>query len=354
MKKLFTTVLLSSAPFYVFASTLEEKARAGDVKAIYQLAEYYENKQDFKNAMLWYKKVANQAIVPTMQAKTVIVDNPSDETIAVANVDEIKQMRNDPHTSDSLSGFSHSNDNDLIELLDSSLGLRPYHSNYILPISYDSRNHDDGRKHVETTFQLSFKKDIFNNAFGYDETIGFAYTQRNWWQITESSSPFRETNYLPEFYLQIPYNDADSFYKGTQVGFLHESNGQGDENGKSRSWNRLYLESYINVADAYLVPRVWYRIHESRNKDDNHDIQDYLGYGDLNVYLPYDKHLVKLLIRNNLKFNDNHGAIQADWTYPLGDTGLYGYVQYFYGYGESLIDYDKKVNRIGIGVALSR
>lgn len=363
MKKIALASLISIVSFYSFSATLEEQARSGNRQAAYQLAEQYENQHDLTNALYWYKESAKLALAT--QHERVIVDNKSIENlnkneviitapeISLISTNVISQS-NQPVITNRVAFHQNNENNNLLKNLDSSFGLRPYHSNYILPATYDMQAHGDGRKRTETAFQISFKKDVFNNTFGFDETIGFAYTQRSWWQITQESSPFRETNYLPEVYVQIPNQNANSMIKGGQFGFVHESNGQGVEAGKSRSWNRLYLESYLSYGDAYIVPRIWYRIPESKSHDDNRDIEDYLGYGDLTVFIPYEKSLVKLLIRNNLDFNDNHGAIQIDWTYPLWDTGLFGYVQYFNGYGESLIDYNKKTNRLGIGIALSR
>lgn len=363
LKKIALAVLIGTISFYSFSATLEEQARSGNSQAAYRLAEQYEKNNDLKNALYWYKESAKLAL--QTQNEIAIVDNrggnsrneveiaPATQEITLASAATINQTSQAIITN---RVDLHQNDegNELLKTLDNNFGLRPYHSNYILPLTYDTTSHEDGRKHTETAFQVSFKKDVFNNVFGFDETIGFAYTQRSWWQITQESSPFRETNYLPEIYVQLPNQNTNSMIKGAQFGFIHESNGQGLEAGKSRSWNRLYLEGYLKYGDTYIVPRIWYRIPESQADDDNRDIEDYLGYGDLTVFIPYEKSLVKVLIRNNLDFSDNRGAIQIDWTYPLWDTGLFGYVQYFNGYGESLIDYNKKTNRIGVGIALSR
>ena len=57
------------------------------------------------------------------------------------------------------------------------------------------------------------------------------------------------------------------------------------------------------------------------------------------------------LLRNNLDFGDNRGSFQLELTYPISDR-YEVLVQYFNGYGDSLIDYNRAQERIGIGFQL--
>ncbi|MCB1788057.1 MAG: phospholipase A, partial [Gammaproteobacteria bacterium] len=66
------------------------------------------------------------------------------------------------------------------------------------------------------------------------------------------------------------------------------------------------------------------------------------------------QHVFSAMSRNNIESGFSRGAVELAWSFPLGDYPyLKGYVQYFSGYGESLIDYDQYVHRIGFGLALT-
>jgi phospholipase A1 len=58
--------------------------------------------------------------------------------------------------------------------------------------------------------------------------------------------------------------------------------------------------------------------------------------------------------RNNLESGFSKGAVELGWSFPLFQYDyIKGYIQYFSGYGESLIDYNNYVNRIGFGILLT-
>ena len=107
-----------------------------------------------------------------------------------------------------------------------------------------------------------------------------------------------------------------------------------------------------------LAIKPWYRLPEDEKTnagdphgDDNPNILKYMGHGELTMAYRTNGNTFSAVWRNNLR-SDNRGAIELGWSFPLFRR-LKGYVQYFNGYGESLIDYDAYSNRIGAGFLLT-
>jgi phospholipase A1 len=327
-------------------SLLEEKAMHGDAVSAYTLAKHFEAQNDKERALLWYKHAATLAFEQPI--------TPSNKALESSISQQLQKVeRTEAVYSSFLNAYKDDQETKatVTQMLTKTFDIAPYKINYLLPITYDNVAHND-REHAETKFQLSIQKGLVDNLLGLHESLVLAYTQTSWWQTAADSSPFRETNYQPEIFVIMPHFDQDSFIKAYQVGLLHESNGQGDL--KSRSWNRIYAKAYLQAGDLVVSPRVWYRIPESRNDDDNPDIDDYLGSADLELIYPWKKQMFKILLKNNLQRDNNRGAVQFDWTFPLWEDNLFGYIQLYSGYAESLIDYNKRSDRIGIGFALTR
>jgi phospholipase A1 len=205
---------------------------------------------------------------------------------------------------------------------------------------------------TEGKFQLSFKFKLAD----FDDSIGASlwagYTQQSHWQVynAEVSRPFRETNYQPEFMLAFhPDRRVLGFdWRLLNVALVHQSNGRSQ--GLSRSWNRLYAQVGAERGRFALLARGWVRIKESSGEDDNPDIEDYLGNGDLVASYAIGRHQLSVLGR--YAFDTGHGAVEGTWSFPLARR-VRGYVQVFSGYGESLVDYNWKQNTVGVGISLA-
>ena len=50
--------------------------------------------------------------------------------------------------------------------------------------------------------------------------------------------------------------------------------------------------------------------------------------------------------------SDNRSSFEVNWAFPLAQH-LRGYVQFFTGYGENMIDMENNNTRIGVGIALT-
>lgn len=206
---------------------------------------------------------------------------------------------------------------------------------------------------IESKFQLSFKAKAAQNLFGDNGDLWFGYTQQSSWQVYNSinSAPFRETNYEPEVFLALRTNARflGFDWRLLNLGAVHQSNGR--DLPLSRSWNRVYAQFGLERGNLSLFVRPWLRIDEPASTDDNPDITDYMGHGDLLAVYHRGEHEFSALTRYSGV--GNRATVQLDWHFPLLGA-LKGYVQLFSGYGETLVDYNIRQNTLGVGVSLTQ
>lgn len=250
--------------------------------------------------------------------------------------------------------------------------LLSHKRNYVLPLTYADQPNDDvfdvgssdfgeDLDNLEIQFQLSLKAPLAEDLLMEGDVLFFGFTVRSFWQAynQDISAPFRETNYEPEIYwaTPVPWEILGGDASFVAVGLSHQSNGRSQL--FSRSWNRIYTTLVWERWRYVFALKVWWRIPEDDKDDpldpdgdDNPDIEDFLGNFEFTTAYRKNDQEVSVMLRNNLESEDNRGAIQVDYTFPL-HRRFRGYVQFFNGYGESLIDYDAHIERIGIGILLS-
>lgn len=245
---------------------------------------------------------------------------------------------------------------------------RPHRPMYLLPLFYNfSPNRSPGSPTQEETnftsnemrstelkLQVSIKTKVAEDLFDTNADMWFGYSQLSHWQVynEDNSRPFRATDYEPEIFITQPVTANLPFggrLRMLGVGASHHSNGQSDP--LSRSWNRAYLMGGAEWGKFAILPRLWTRLDNDSDNDDNPDIEDFMGYGDVTFLydLPSEQS-----ISGTLRYNTetHNGAAQIDYIYPLSNN-VNGYLQLFHGYGESIIDYNHKNTAIGVGIMLN-
>lgn len=220
---------------------------------------------------------------------------------------------------------------------------------------------------LNAKFQISLRFRLFDNhgrlarRLPWIDDLYLSFSQTSLWDLGELSKPFTDSSYRPRmFYANY---DLARFLDGNlrvglESGFGHESNGK--EGDASRSYNMLYARPTLTFGDpdglrAYFAPL----IHNYIAASDNPDIDDYRGYVDW---------LAGFGSKGGLDFwgvlrkgtRSDFGSIELNASYPLsklsgGDLTGWLLLQYFNGYGESLLDYNRKLDsqlRLGISIAL--
>jgi len=236
-----------------------------------------------------------------------------------------------------------------------SSAFSPYEPNYFVAGSSGQTN---------AKFQVSVKFRLFNpdTKTPFLEKLYLGYSQTSIWEIGGSSAPFYDSSYRPTaFFLdddikQWPFRKWSRL--GFQAGFEHESNGK--DGIDSRSMNTAFMRPTFTLPfwKDYFVsfsPKLYTYIE----KEDNPDMPEYRGYGDYLIKIGQVDGLQLATTFRKGTAKDPYSA-QFDLTYPLkiatfGNLGGYLHLQFFEGYGESLLDYNQHVRpQFRIGLMITR
>jgi phospholipase A1/A2 len=246
--------------------------------------------------------------------------------------------------------------------------LRPYKPMYAMIADWTTRKNELPRspnpansaeeplalRRGEAKFQLSLKTKVWKDMLGSSGDLWLGYTQTSYWQIYNSgqSRPFRESNYEPEVMAVFPTDYSLLGWHGRMAGLAINHQSNGGSLPLSRSWNRLVAQFGFERRNWMMMVRPWWRIPESRRTDDNPDVEDFMGRADLLLVRKSEGHELSMMVRHSLRSGSrSHGAIEIGYAFPI-TSYLKAYAQIFSGYGASLIDYNHRQTRIGLGISL--
>ena len=233
------------------------------------------------------------------------------------------------------------------KLLTTSPAFSIYKDNYF--IVGTTLQEPPSKYNSDVKFQVSFKQRL-TNKHGW---LGFfpylTYSQKSFWNIFVSSSPFAESNYNPALIFTRPTYKNGKFNGAFLISLEHESNGR--DSTESRSWNIIagsYGKLFTSSISASLKLWIPLGLH------DNPDLMEYIGYGQASLYwiIKENKLTADMVVRKGASW-DWKGSIEVNIAYrPFKSHNQYIMLQWFNGYTESLIDYQEKHNMLRIGLVL--
>ena len=171
------------------------------------------------------------------------------------------------------------------------------------------------------------------------------------WDLVHKSKPFRDLTFNPEMFYR--WDLGTGWLDSADFGYAHNSNGK--EGPPSRSYNTAYGQVNMQREFKSWIARLSVRAGYLHDFDEtNKDIQKYVGpftykLSFIQLYDAWiDKSEIAIQGTPGGRFGDNwgKGGYQFSWSFRVGRMNVIPsfYVQYYTGYAESLLNYDRNVS----------
>jgi phospholipase A1 len=203
---------------------------------------------------------------------------------------------------------------------------------------------------ADVKFQISIRQRLFNRIMPFNTLLYLTFTQKSFWNIYElaESAPFKDNNYNPSLLVVKPVITQNKLKGVVNFAIEHESNG--GDTLKSRSCNFVSLSGvYFYNANFSIQTKLWY----GRLGKDNPDLHKYRGYGLMafNYRSSNDKLGVGLIINPRDKFSSFNTQLELSFRFDK-TSNQFLFLQWYNGYGEDLLNYDKFSSMLRVGICL--
>ncbi len=223
-----------------------------------------------------------------------------------------------------------------------------YRDNYFAvgtdPIHKPTANNSDVR------FQVSIAQKLTKSTLPWHTYLFLTYTQGVAWDVFKNSMPMHDFTFNPGIGLVKPLFNRERFIGKATLMIEHMSNGR--DSIQSRSWNRISLGASIMISENFVVDgKAWIPIVDGMN---NKDILKYVGLFQGGITIMTDDHkfggALHFVKRAKWDFSYNT-EMQLFWR-PWKAANQYLFLQWYNGYGETLIDYNHFTNRLRVGILI--
>lgn len=202
---------------------------------------------------------------------------------------------------------------------------------------------------ADALFQVSIRQRLTKTVLPFNTFAYLTYTQKSFWQIYEESSPFKDNNYNPGLGIGKYIIHSNKLTGAAFLQLQHESNGRtGDE---SRSWNFLsltgkyFLNSWISLRAEAWIPYI--------DGENNKNLIDYKGYGIFSINVINSSKRWWLSLDITPRKGIGNGNLALGIAYRISKKSYqYTFLQFYNGYSEKLLEYDKYSNYLRIGICL--
>lgn len=198
-------------------------------------------------------------------------------------------------------------------------------------------------------FQLSISQKLTRSRLPFDTYLFIQFTQKTIWNIFQESLPMHDLNFNPGIGIGHLIIRKNQFVGKSYLMLEHESNGKDGKN--SRSWNKVTLGATYHVTkNVEIHGKIWVPIVDGEN---NKDILLYNGLAQTAVCYQTDNQRLKACLVTTYRKKWWRMNTQWELSYKINhNENQYLFLQYYNGYGEYLLDYDKFQSIVRIGFVI--